>query len=142
MLRPFYLVARLAPEMVDRGDGAIFNLSTMVTNFGAAGMSLYGSSKAALQLLTKAWAAEFGPGGVRVNAVRPGPTLTDGTAKMQDLLNQKPATIPSTRVGTPTDVANAVVFVESPGGRPDPRRDTARRRRTNRHRASASPLTR
>ena len=45
----------------------------MVAHFGVAGMALYGSSKAALTLLTKAWAAEFGPSGVRVNAVSPGP---------------------------------------------------------------------
>jgi NAD(P)-dependent dehydrogenase (short-subunit alcohol dehydrogenase family) len=46
--------------MAERGDGAIINLTTMAANFGQAGMPLYGSSKAALQLLTKSWAAEFG----------------------------------------------------------------------------------
>jgi NAD(P)-dependent dehydrogenase (short-subunit alcohol dehydrogenase family) len=45
----------------------------MVSALGMTGMGLYGSSKAALVLLTKSWAAEFGPAGVRVNAVRPGP---------------------------------------------------------------------
>jgi NAD(P)-dependent dehydrogenase (short-subunit alcohol dehydrogenase family) len=52
----------------------------MVADYGAEGMSLYGSSKAAINLLTKAWAAEYGPKGVRVNAVSPGPTRTEGTA--------------------------------------------------------------
>jgi NAD(P)-dependent dehydrogenase (short-subunit alcohol dehydrogenase family) len=60
--------------MTQRGKGAIVNVSTMVAAYGAAGMSLYGSSKAAINLLTKAWAAEYGPKGVRVNAVSPGPT--------------------------------------------------------------------
>jgi NAD(P)-dependent dehydrogenase (short-subunit alcohol dehydrogenase family) len=111
---PFYLVGALAPSMAERGDGAIVNLTTMVANFGAAGMSLYGSSKAALQLLTKSWAAEFGPSGVRVNAVSPGPTRTEGTTEIEAMLVQMAASLPSTRVGTPTEVANAVVFLASP----------------------------
>ena len=60
--------------MSERGSGAIVNVSTMVAGFGADGMALYGSTKAALDLLTKSWAAEFGPKGVRVNTIRPGPT--------------------------------------------------------------------
>jgi NAD(P)-dependent dehydrogenase (short-subunit alcohol dehydrogenase family) len=70
---PYFLVAELAPLMAKRGKGAIVNVSTMVADYGASGMSLYGSSKAAINLLTKAWAAEYGPSGVRVNAVSPGP---------------------------------------------------------------------
>src|SRR5207302_6877136 len=58
---PYFLVAELAPLMEKRGKGAIVNVSTMVADYGAAGMSLYGSSKAAINLLTKAWAAEYGP---------------------------------------------------------------------------------
>ena len=79
---PFFLVAELAPLMAQRGKGAIVNVSTMVADYGAVGLSLYGSSKAAINLLTKAWAAEYGPKGVRVNAVSPGPTRTEGTAAM------------------------------------------------------------
>ena len=70
---PYFLVAELAPLMAKRGKGAIVNLSTMVADYGAPGMSLYGSSKAAINLLTKVWAAEYGPSGVRVNAVSPDP---------------------------------------------------------------------
>ena len=77
---PFVLVGELAPAMARRGKGAIVNVGTMAAEFGMPGMSLYGASKAALVLLTKAWAAEFGPSGVRVNAVNPGPTRTEGTA--------------------------------------------------------------
>src|SRR4030088_2695396 len=68
---PYFLVAELAPLMAQRGKGAIVNVSTMVADSGAAGLSLYGSSKAAINLLTKAWAAEYGPQGVRVNTVSP-----------------------------------------------------------------------
>lgn len=67
---PYFLVAELAPRMAKRGAGAIVNISTVVANFGQAGMSLYGASKAAIQLLTKAWAAEFGASGISVNAVQ------------------------------------------------------------------------
>ena len=56
---PYFLVAELAPLMAKRGKGAIVNLSTMVADYGAAGMALYGSSKSAVKLLTKAWAAEI-----------------------------------------------------------------------------------
>src|SRR5438128_11452462 len=83
---PYFLVAELAPLMAKRGKGAIVNVSTMVADYGVSGMSLYGSSKAALNLLTKAWAAEYGPSGVRVNAVSPGPTRTEGTEGMGEAL--------------------------------------------------------
>ena len=73
---PFFLVASLAPAMAERGWGSIVNVSTMVAGFGQAGMALYGASRAALELLTKTWAAEYGARGVRVNAVAPGPTRT------------------------------------------------------------------
>src|SRR5579864_8978149 len=56
---PYFLVAELAPLMAKRGKGAIVNISTMVADYGAPGMSLYGSSKAAINLLTKTWAAEY-----------------------------------------------------------------------------------
>ena len=68
---PFFLVAALAPAMAERGWGSIVNVSTMVASFGQAGRALYGGSRAALELMTKAWAAEYGPRGVRVNAVAP-----------------------------------------------------------------------
>src|SRR5215467_9330208 len=86
-----FLVAELAPLMAKRGKGAIVNVSTMAADYGASGMSLYGSSKAAINLLTKTWAAEYGPSGVRVNAVSPGPTRTEGTEAMgRDSSNSPP----------------------------------------------------
>ncbi|HXZ79167.1 MAG TPA: SDR family oxidoreductase [Terriglobales bacterium] len=57
---PYFLVAELAPGMAKRGKGAIVNLSTMAADYGAPGMSLDGASKAAINLLTKTWAAEYG----------------------------------------------------------------------------------
>ncbi|MFF0268188.1 SDR family NAD(P)-dependent oxidoreductase [Kribbella sp. NPDC004536] len=110
---PFYLVAELAPLMAARGSGAIVNVTTMVAYFGMAGMAAYGSSKAAVELLTRAWAAEFGPSGVRVNAVSPGPTRTEGTAVMGENLDNLAGTTPLQRVGTPTEVAAGIVFLAS-----------------------------
>jgi NAD(P)-dependent dehydrogenase (short-subunit alcohol dehydrogenase family) len=108
---PYFLVARLAPAMAERGHGAIVNVSTMVAEFGMAGMGLYGSSKAALELLTKSWAAEFGPRGVRVNAVSPGPTRTPGTAGMGENLDQLAAAGPAGRPASPEEIAEAVVYL-------------------------------
>jgi NAD(P)-dependent dehydrogenase (short-subunit alcohol dehydrogenase family) len=58
---PYFLVAELAPLMAQRGKGTIVNVSTLAADFGMMGLSLYGSSKAATNLLTKAWAAEYAP---------------------------------------------------------------------------------
>src|SRR2546430_6744752 len=69
----------------------------MVADYGAPGMSLYGSSKAAINLLTKVWAAEYGPSGVRVNAVSPGPTRTEGTDAMGEGLEELAAQAPAGR---------------------------------------------
>lgn len=108
---PYFLVAGLAPLMAKRGKGAIVNLSTMVADYGAPGMSLYGASKAAINLLTKTWAAEYGPSGVRVNAVSPGPTRTEGTDAMGEGLAQLAAQAPAGRPATAGEIAEAVVFL-------------------------------
>src|SRR5213082_1538019 len=108
---PYFLVAELAPLMAKRGKGAIVNLSTMVADYGAPGMSLYGSSKAAINLLTKVWAAEYGPSGVRVNAVSPGPTRTEGTGAMGAGLEQLAAQAPAGRQGTADEIAEEIVFL-------------------------------
>jgi NAD(P)-dependent dehydrogenase (short-subunit alcohol dehydrogenase family) len=110
---PFLLVGELAPGMAAGGSGAIVNISTMVAGFGMAGMALYGSSKASIELLTKAWAAEFGPSGVRVNAVSPGPTRTEGTAPMGDGVDQLAATTPAGVPAAAEDIADGIVFLVS-----------------------------
>jgi len=108
---PYFLVAELAPLMARRAKGAIVNLSTMAADYGAPGMSLYGSSKAAINLLTKTWAAEYGPKGVRVNAVSPGPTRTEGTDAMGEGLEQLAAQAPAGRPATADEIAEAIVFL-------------------------------
>ncbi len=113
VVAPFTLVAALVPGMVQRGSGAIVNVSTMVAHFGLPGMSAYGASKAALELLTKAWAAEYGPAGVRVNTVSPGPTRTPGTEPMGDGIDQLAATLPLGRAADAKEIANTIVFLAS-----------------------------
>src|ERR1700745_4268057 len=108
---PYFLVAELAPLMAKRGKGAIVNVSTMVADYGAPGMSLYGSSKAATNQLTKTWAAEYGPSGVRVNAVSPGPTRTEGTDSLGEGLEQLAAQAPAGRPATADEIAEAIVFL-------------------------------
>jgi NAD(P)-dependent dehydrogenase (short-subunit alcohol dehydrogenase family) len=110
---PFFLTAAFAPKMAERGHGAIVNVTTMVAEFGMPGLSTYGASKAATALLTKAWAAEYGPQGVRVNAVSPGPTRTPGTDAMGDGFTQIVGTIPLGRAADPEEIAQAIVFLAS-----------------------------
>jgi NAD(P)-dependent dehydrogenase (short-subunit alcohol dehydrogenase family) len=108
---PFYLVAELAPGMAERGGGAIVNVSTVAAVLGYSGMALYGSSKAALNLLTKAWAAEYGPRGVRVNAVQVGPTRTETTAQSEEDLRRLAAQAPAGRPASAAEIAAAIVYL-------------------------------
>jgi NAD(P)-dependent dehydrogenase (short-subunit alcohol dehydrogenase family) len=113
VVAPFALVAALAPGMIERGSGAIINVSTMVASFGNPGMSAYGASKAALELLTKAWAAEFGPHGIRVNAVAPGPTRTPGTAEAGELIDTLAGTLPLRRAAAAQEIASTITYLAS-----------------------------
>jgi NAD(P)-dependent dehydrogenase (short-subunit alcohol dehydrogenase family) len=113
VIAPFTLVAALVPGMVARRDGVIINVSTMVASFGNPGMSAYGASKAALELLTKAWAAEYGPQGVRVNSVAPGPTRTPGTDGAGDLIDTLAATLPLRRPADAAEIASTIVYLAS-----------------------------
>ena len=73
---PFFLTAVIAPAMAQAGSGAIINLGSWIARLGIPVGALYGSTKGAMQTLTRAWAAEFGPHGVRVNAISPGVVQT------------------------------------------------------------------
>ena len=108
---PYFLVAELAPLMAKRGKGAIVNVSTMAAEYGVPGMSLYGASKAALNELTKSWTAEYGPSGVRVNTVSPGPTRTEGTEAMGEGLEQLASQAPAGRPASADEIAEAIVFL-------------------------------
>jgi NAD(P)-dependent dehydrogenase (short-subunit alcohol dehydrogenase family) len=110
---PFFLTAAIAPQMLARGGGVIINLSTMVASFGLNGQAVYGASKAAIELLTKAWTDEYGPGGIRVNAVAPGPVRTPGTEPMGAALDQIAATLPARHAANAEQIASVVAFLAS-----------------------------
>ena len=63
--------------MVAKGKGSIVNVSSIAAVIGTPIGSVYNASKAAMDALTRSWAVEFGPAGVRVNSVAPGPIATD-----------------------------------------------------------------
>ena len=77
VLAPFLLTGALAPTMAARGGGAVVNIGSITGFIGSDRSALYNSTKAAVHSLTKSWAAEYGPSGVRVNAVAPGPIATE-----------------------------------------------------------------
>ena len=109
----FFLSAAFLPQMAERGSGKIINITTTIAHFGAPGGALYGASKAALTLLTKSWAAEFGPNGVNVNAIAPGPTYTPGTDVIGDIREQLVQGIPARRVAEASEIAGAAVYLAS-----------------------------
>ena len=109
----FLLTGLVAPGMAARGSGAIVNIGSITGLFGMAGTALYGATKSTMHALTRSWAAEYGPSGVRVNTVVPGPTLTDKTALMQERLGPLVAGLPSRRMSQPDEVASAVLFLVS-----------------------------
>jgi NAD(P)-dependent dehydrogenase (short-subunit alcohol dehydrogenase family) len=111
----YFLVAGLVPGMLDRGRGSIVNVTTMVAFKGVPGASGYSASKAALESLTRTWAAEFGKHGVRVNSVAPGPTRTDGViAEWGDTNEELGRALPIGRTAHPAEIAEAVLFLASP----------------------------
>ncbi|MCW2540553.1 MAG: putative oxidoreductase [Frankiales bacterium] len=114
----FLLTGLIAPAMATRGSGSVINIGSINGLIGMSGSALYSATKATIHSLTRSWAAEFGPSGVRVNTVAPGPTTTERvSATMLDRLAPMIATIPSRRAGTPAEVAAAVVFLASDDAR-------------------------
>lgn len=110
---PYFLTAALAPGMVARGSGSIVNISTMAARIGMPGLSVYSATKAALESLTRTWAAEFSAAGVRVNTVAPGPTRTDMvlTTMGEEGAQQVGRTTMLGRLATPREIAEVVYFL-------------------------------
>ncbi|QRY51257.1 SDR family NAD(P)-dependent oxidoreductase [Mycolicibacterium septicum] len=111
VIAPFLLTGALAPGMAERGHGAVVNVGSITGLIGGDRSALYSSTKAAVHSLTKSWAVEYGPSGVRVNAVAPGPIATERALEAADHVAPVLARIPSRRMSTPEEVAAAVAFL-------------------------------
>ena len=112
---PFFLAAALLPKMIARGSGAIVNISGAAASVGAAVAPVDGAAKAALESLTRSWAAAFGANGIRVNTVAPGPTRTDtAVGALGDGVEQLGSATPLGRSADPTEIAEAIAFLASP----------------------------
>jgi NAD(P)-dependent dehydrogenase (short-subunit alcohol dehydrogenase family) len=112
---PYFLTATIAPMMLAQGRGSIINLGSWIVRLGIPS-ALYSSTKGALETLTRSWAAEFGPGGVRVNAISPGVIRTpnpDGSDSGEHPAEFMMHGTPAGRSGTPDDVAHAAVYLAS-----------------------------
>ncbi|MFP3714926.1 glucose 1-dehydrogenase [Puerhibacterium sp. TATVAM-FAB25] len=113
----FQLAQRFGRPMLERGEGAIVNLASLLSFQGGLNVAAYAASKGGVAQLTKALANEWAARGVRVNAVAPGYMATEmNEALLADpvRLEQLSARIPASRWGTPEDIGNVVVFLASP----------------------------
>jgi len=113
----FQLCQIFGRPMLERGEGKIVNLASLLSFQGGATVPAYAASKGAVAQLTKALCNEWSSLGVNVNAVAPGYMATDmNTALLADpvRLEQLSVRIPAGRWGQPQDIGNVVVFLASP----------------------------
>lgn len=110
----FYPCQAVAPEMLRRKNGSIIAVSSTLSRRGGAGFLAQSTAKASVDAFVRALAAELGPGGVRVNAIAPGVTLTDAALPMSPTEKARIANnCPMKRNGLPEDMAGAVLFLAS-----------------------------
>ena len=115
------LTVGLGPAMIERGGGSIINISSVASLRGPVGRIAYTATKGAIDAMTRALAADWGPKGIRVNAVNPGIIVT---AMSEKRLSANPglaevlaAQLPLQRLGAPEDVADVIVFLASDAAR-------------------------
>ncbi len=108
----FNMTQAVVPNMVANGHGRIINTSSVVGRFGNFGQTNYAATKAGVIGMTQTWAKELGAKGITCNAVAPGFILTEMTAKMPEkVLEMMKEKAPVRRLGLPSDIANAYVFL-------------------------------
>ena len=103
------------PGMIARGKGSIVMISSRLGQMGWPGVAHYSAAKAGLLGLTKSLAREFGPLGIRVNAVAPGPTVTEMSSEMLtgESGRRRMEELPAGRFAKPEDIAETVMFLLS-----------------------------
>jgi 3-oxoacyl-[acyl-carrier protein] reductase len=111
----FHTCRAVLPSMVERGNGTIVNIASRLGQVGVAETAAYSAAKAGLIGLTRSLAREFGPHGIRVNAVAPGVTITEMTTDLVDSEEgrRRLADMALGRFGRPDEVADAVIFLLS-----------------------------
>lgn len=111
----FHTCRAVLPSMVERGSGAIVNIASRLGQLGVPETAAYSAAKAGLIGLTRALAYEFGPRGIRVNAVAPGMTITEMTTELADSDEgrRRLREMPLGRFGRADEVADAVIFLLS-----------------------------
>jgi 3-oxoacyl-[acyl-carrier protein] reductase len=114
-LKGVWLCAQAAAQiMTEQGSGSIISTASLVALYGNFGQTNYVATKAGVIGMTKTWARELGPKGVRVNAVAPGFIQTDMIATVPDkVLDSVKEKTPIRRLGTAEDIANAFLFLAS-----------------------------
>jgi 3-oxoacyl-[acyl-carrier protein] reductase len=111
----FHTCRAVLPSMVERGSGTIVNVASRLGQMGIAETAAYSAAKAGLIGLTRALAREFGPHGIRVNAIAPGVTITEMTTDLVDSEEgrRRLRDMPLGRFGRADEVADAVIFLLS-----------------------------
>jgi 3-oxoacyl-[acyl-carrier protein] reductase len=111
----FHTCRAALPSMVERGSGSIVNIASRLGQMGIAETAAYSAAKAGLIGLTRALAREFGPRGVRINAVAPGVTVTEMTTDLVDSEEgrRRLRDMPLGRFGRADEVADSVIFLLS-----------------------------
>jgi NAD(P)-dependent dehydrogenase (short-subunit alcohol dehydrogenase family) len=107
----YQLVAALAPRMAKAGRGSIISVDSMAGRVGLAGGAAYGATKAALTAMSRAWAAEFSPAGVRINTVAPGPVYSNGAEP--ERIEALGHTTLIGRAAQPEEIAEVIAFLAS-----------------------------
>jgi len=105
----------IVPQMQEAGGGAIVNIASPAALIAFKHGIMYSAIKAGVQAATRSGAAEFGPMNIRVNAIAPGSTRTDGANLVVDEAGweKRRQKVPLGRLGEPEDIANAAVFLAS-----------------------------
>ena len=115
--RPTWLLGKAAYALLAESGGAIVATASISADHPTPPLGAYAASKAALVRLVEQMAIEWGPAGIRCNCVSPGPTLTGMTSRgYADTARraQRESTIPLRRLGSPADIAGAILFLLSP----------------------------
>jgi NAD(P)-dependent dehydrogenase (short-subunit alcohol dehydrogenase family) len=113
----FFFAQKVVPHMLKRGGGKVINIASTFGFVGSPNLSAYCTCKGAVVTMTKAMAVELGAMKIQVNAVAPGPIMTEG---MKDLIQRVPDVyesrvrdVPMGRYGTPEEVAEVCLFLAS-----------------------------